>query len=172
MSRQRAAPGRVADGVALLEGKERMRGIEIERTLRNHRWLIHVVLGYALAYLPLRAFSDDHWPIIAGFRMACLLLVPYRYWTALVLGETAAMIQSNMRCLEEFGLTWVVMMSIPRIVLAMLIMWWFRSRAALFPYDHQVNIKACAIQSRIRNTINHAWSLLFVHGWVDDAVAR
>lgn len=136
--------------MALLQGRERMRGVQSEKMWQSHRWLMHmgVAFGYALAYLPLRSFSEDHWPVIAGFRMACLLLVPYQYWLALVLGESVAMIEPNMRCLEAFGVTWVVMMSVPKIALGMPIVWWFRSRAGLFPSCHQVNIKpllCCAL---------------------------
>ncbi|WP_229720670.1 hypothetical protein [Dyella nitratireducens] len=146
----RHAGEQVIHGVALLEGKESMRSIQIEKTLQADRWLIHmvVVMGYALLYLPLRAFSENHWPVIAGFRMACLLLVPYRYWAALAVGESVVMIHPNMACLGEFGITWVALMSVPRIALGMPIVWWFRSRTALFPSHHQVNIKVllcCAL---------------------------
>jgi len=136
--------------------------MQIEKTWQSHRWVIHVgvALGYGLLYLPLRSFSDSHWPVMAGFRMACLLLIPCRYWPALVVGETAALIYPNMACIEDFGVTWAMLMSIPMIALGMPVVWWFRCRAALFPSDHLVNIKAllcCALSlSVIWAAMNYA----------------
>lgn len=124
--------------------------MQIGKICQSHRWLIHVgvAIGYALTYLSIRILSENHWPIMAGFRMACLLLMPYRYWPALVSGEVVALVYHNVACLEDFGLTWVVLTCIPPIALGMPIVWWFRNRAALFPTYRQVNIKAllcCAL---------------------------
>jgi hypothetical protein len=106
------------------------------------RWLMHigVAAGYALAYVVIRPFSVALWPFAAGLRVACLMLVPRRYWAALVVGEAIPLTYFNVQCLDDFGLAWVVINSIPFIALGMPVMSWFRNRAGLFPTPAMVNL--------------------------------
>jgi glucose-6-phosphate-specific signal transduction histidine kinase len=106
------------------------------------RWWMHgaVALGYALIYAVIRPFSVTYWPFTAGLRVACLMLVPRRYWPALIVGEVFPLTYFNALCLEDFGLNWVIVASIPPIVLAMPLMIWFRNRAGLFPTPGMVNL--------------------------------
>jgi len=52
-------------------------------------WWRHllVAVGYAAVYALLRSVSVSNWNLPASLRLAALLLVPMRYWPALVLGE-------------------------------------------------------------------------------------
>jgi glucose-6-phosphate-specific signal transduction histidine kinase len=99
-----------------------------------------VALGYALAYMAIRPLSVSYWPFAAGLRVACLMLVPRRYWSALVVGEVIPLTYFNMQCLDDAGITWVVLSSVPFIALGMPVMNWFRNRAGLFPTPGMVNI--------------------------------
>ena len=107
-------------------------------------WLrqVTVVVAYALAYRLLRPYSDADWPIEAGLRFSCLLVAPYRYWPALVVGEFFPEAYGNFQCLDQFGLMWVVLISIPPIATGMPIVWWCRSRMALFPARRLINVGA------------------------------
>jgi glucose-6-phosphate-specific signal transduction histidine kinase len=109
----------------------------------ENRWVrqLAVALGYALVYSVIRPFSTTYWPIVYGLRVACLLLIPRRYWLSLAVGELVPLTYFNAECLNDFGLTWVVLNSIPRIALGMPVVWWFRSKAKLFPSRGLVDIK-------------------------------
>ena len=121
----------------LLEGKGKL------LKLTSH-WLIHpaIAAGYALIYLTMAGLlSNAPWPFTAGLRIACLLLVPYRYWPALIAGEMAPLAYRNLAHADDFGPTWAVLASIPPLVIAMPLAWWFRERAALFPTRDLVDVK-------------------------------
>ena len=49
---------------------------------------IGVVVAYAVGFSLLKEISVSHWNLIAGLRLLCLLVVPYRYWPAMIIGET------------------------------------------------------------------------------------
>jgi hypothetical protein len=68
------------------------------------------------------------------------MLTPRRYWPALVVGEVIPLAYFNVQCLDDFGLLWVVVNSVPPIVLGMPVMVWFRNRAGLFPTPGMVNL--------------------------------
>ncbi|RDS80704.1 MASE1 domain-containing protein [Dyella psychrodurans] len=121
-----------------------MRSTRISRAIQTHRWLIHlaVALGYALVYLSIaQTLSSAPWPFVAGLRMGCLLLVPYRYWPALALGEVVPLAYRFLGYAGDWGVTAAVLSSIPPIGLAMPVVWWFRKRAAIFPWPHLVDVK-------------------------------
>jgi len=101
-----------------------------------------VALGYALAYtITAQLFADAPWPVTAALRIACLLLVPYRYWPALALGEVAPLIYLNVAHLNELGLRYTLLASFPPVLLGMPVVKWFRCRAGLFPAPHLVDVK-------------------------------
>jgi hypothetical protein len=75
-------------------------------------------LAYGLAYAVLResslsGISVINWIPVAGLRLVCLMLVPARYWPALIVGEAVPLAYENYRCLELFGLPWVIAASVP-----------------------------------------------------------
>jgi glucose-6-phosphate-specific signal transduction histidine kinase len=116
----------------------------VEKKWQAHRWLAHlgVALGYALAYLVVvGTLSNAPWPFAAGLRIACLLLVPYRYWPALVVGEVVPLAYRYLGYIDDWGLTAAVLSSIPPIALAMPVVWWFRMRAGLFPSRDLVDVR-------------------------------
>jgi hypothetical protein len=107
-----------------------------------NRWWRHgaVALGYALVYLAIHPFSVAYWPFTAGLRVASLMLVPRRYWWALIVGESPPLTYFNAQCLDDFGITWVILCSVPPIALGMPVIAWFRNRAGLFPTPGMVNL--------------------------------
>lgn len=110
-------------------------------------WVIQlsVALAYALAYCAIRPFSDAHWSLTSGLRFACLLLIPYRYWLALAVGEAAPLAWSVFKCVGLFGVTTASLWSIPPIAIAMPVVWFCRSRLGLFPGHRVVDMKALLI---------------------------
>jgi hypothetical protein len=94
------------------------------------------------AYLAVRPFSDAHWALTSGLRVACLLLVPYRFWPALVIGEFFPLAWWNYEAGMGLGPTWVLVASIPPIAIGMPIVWWCRKRLVLFPSRRIINMGA------------------------------
>lgn len=103
---------------------------------------IAVAVSYALAYLVVRPFSDAHWALTSGLRVASLLLVPYRFWPALIAGEIFPLAWWNYKAGLDYGLIWVTVASVPPIALGMPIAWWCRKKLALFPSRRQINMGA------------------------------
>ncbi|RUL70448.1 MASE1 domain-containing protein [Dyella choica] len=109
-------------------------------------WLLQlgVAVGYALLYLAIHPyFSTAHWPIHAGIRLACLLLVPYRYWPALFVGEALPNAYEVLPC-TDLGQAWIAFRCIPPFAVAMPIVWWCRTKFPPLPSksEHVVDIKA------------------------------
>jgi hypothetical protein len=113
---------------------------------RGREWLtqIGVCVGYALGFCAIHAANTTaaHWHVYAGFQLICLLLVPYRYWAAMCLGEAVPNACFAWQCLPDFNATWVAVRMIPEILLCMPIVWFYRERLAVFPTKYLVNVKA------------------------------
>ncbi|MFC4527952.1 MASE1 domain-containing protein [Dyella halodurans] len=105
-------------------------------------WLGHVAvaLAYAVSYMLLRSMSVSHWNLPAGLRVACLLLVPYRYWPALIVGETIPVTYLGWSNQQDFGWIWASLMSIPPILFSAPAFAWCRRRMPLFHADGRVNM--------------------------------
>lgn len=116
----------------------------MRKGLRENVWLTHIAVaaGYALAYLVLRPFSDAHWTLTSGLRVACLLLVPYRYWPAMVVGEIFPLTYWNYLCVEESGAAWVFFASVPPLVAGMPLVWCCRSHLGVFPTRRLISVSA------------------------------
>jgi two-component system, NarL family, sensor histidine kinase FusK len=102
----------------------------------GHTWIRHATaaLIYALSYLIVRHFSFSHWSPLASLRLGCVLLVPRRYWPALLIGETLPLVYSSYMCLVDIfgvpladGWKWLLAASTPPIALAMMVVYPMRN---------------------------------------------
>jgi glucose-6-phosphate-specific signal transduction histidine kinase len=107
--------------------------------MRMARYVLVACL-YALGFTVLKDVSVSHWAAFAGFRLSVLLLVPYRYWPALLVGELAALGAFGFCHMEQFGLLWTLLMIVPPIGLAMPVVWVCRERFKLFSPDGSINL--------------------------------
>jgi two-component system, NarL family, sensor histidine kinase FusK len=108
----------------------------------NSLWTqLAVAAGYALAYLAVRPFSDAHWALTSGLRLACLLLFPYRCWAALAIGEFVPLVWLNSGFMAPLGGFTVALWSIPPIATGMPVVWWCRRHLAIFPSRSQLDIQ-------------------------------
>jgi two-component system, NarL family, sensor histidine kinase FusK len=98
--------------------------------LWTREWVRHiaVAVGYGLAVVLFRKLSISEWVILAGLRLTALLLVPCRYWPALIIGEAGYYVHQAIGCLDNWGLTWSVCSAIPPIVYIAPFMYWVRKR--------------------------------------------
>jgi glucose-6-phosphate-specific signal transduction histidine kinase len=90
----------------------------------------------------LRQVSWSHWLLFTGYRLSVLLLVPYRYWPALVVGELGPLAFVSFSCLETFGWAWSSVMLVPPIALAMPVVKACRDRLNMIPARGPVRLGA------------------------------
>ncbi|QWT18963.1 MASE1 domain-containing protein [Bacillus sp. NP157] len=116
--------------------------------------------AYAACYELARHVSFSHWMLTAGLRLACLLLVPRRYWPALLLGETLPVVESALLDGPRFGMAWAIAAAIPMIALWMPFVRWLRRgwpiRDDAGTLDMRVLLKAalgCAVITAVATTL-------------------
>ncbi|QNK01485.1 MASE1 domain-containing protein [Dyella telluris] len=107
------------------------------RALGRH---VAVCVGYALCYALLRDISVSHWNLPAGLRVACLLLLPYRYWPALLLGELIPVSHHAWSHMDDFGWRWSALAALPPMLPVMAVVAWVRRHARLLQDRQQVNM--------------------------------
>jgi glucose-6-phosphate-specific signal transduction histidine kinase len=107
------------------------------RTWGRH---VAVCLAYAVSYALLRDISVSHWNLPAGLRVACLLLLPYRYWPALLVGELIPVGYHAWHCVDDFGWRWSALASVPPLLPLMAVVAWARKHARLLLDWRQVNM--------------------------------
>ena len=100
-----------------------------------------IVIAYAVSVVLLKQVTASHWNLIAGLRVLCLLLVPSRYWPAMVIGETLPLIGLGWTYHDRFGTLWACSVVVPPMLLTAPVIAWCRRRMALF-VDGRVNIAA------------------------------
>lgn len=113
-----------------------LRGLGTSTGLRH----VFVAIAYAVAYVLLRELSYSHWLLSTGLRFSALLFVPYRYWPALLVGETAALAGNAIACADEYGWLWAAAFMVPPMLFAMPVVRWCRERRRLFPTPTTTNI--------------------------------
>jgi glucose-6-phosphate-specific signal transduction histidine kinase len=91
-----------------------------------------VAAAYACCYVVLHALSVSHWNLPAGLRVTCLLLVPYRYWPALIVGELLPTSYFAWQDHDQFGWAWAALAALPPILLNAPVFAWCRRHMPLF----------------------------------------
>lgn len=100
-----------------------------------------VAAAYAAVYEIARYLTPStQWNLMAGLRLASILLVPRRYWPALIVGEWTPLIQKCAINAGQFGMEWAILGGIPLMVLCMPLVMLAR-RLGPFPMrDGELNI--------------------------------
>lgn len=128
-------------------------------------WLRQIAIAavYAVGVFLFRQLSFSHWFVLCGLHVAALLLVPYRYWPALLIGESACLAHLSITCADQFGLTWAIFNLVPSAAFAMPVVYACRERWRIFPSRTAVNISTllvCALLSAALVTANSIGMLL------------
>jgi two-component system, NarL family, sensor histidine kinase FusK len=112
-------------------------------------WVRHITIavGYGLASCLFRELSVREWEVLAGLRLAALLLLPYRYWPALVVGECGYYVYEAFDCVNQWGLAWSVCSAPPPIVFVIPVMYWIREKwnPVQGQMIHMGRLLACAL---------------------------
>jgi glucose-6-phosphate-specific signal transduction histidine kinase len=99
-----------------------------------------IAAAYAACYELTRHFSFSHWILPAGLRLACALLVPRRFWPALLLGEALPVIESAALCVPSFGMLWGAVASLPLIAPCLVMVSVMQRRTTLYRPGGEINM--------------------------------
>lgn len=114
---------------------------------------VAVLIGYGIAYLVLRLFLPFEWQAAAGLRLAALLLVPYRYWPALVASESGYYIVVGYVCSQVWGTAWGFSCAIPPITYVAPVVYWVRKHWPPISGDavhiHMGRLLGCALLTSV-----------------------
>jgi len=122
-----------------------------------------VAVAYLVALFLFRQVSIPHWIILTGFHLAMLMLVPYRYWPALFIGDAARLAYISIACIDRNGALWAAVNAIPSIAYEAPVVWWFRERWRLFPSKGSVNMPALVFCSLIIAAIATVETIVQIH---------
>lgn len=106
------------------------------------RWKYHlaVAVSYGVGIWLVQQLNVPHFLLLCGVHMAVLLLMPYRYWPALVVADVLAQIPVAVVCAPSYGLLWSALMLVPGIVFSGPIIYFFRERVPVFDRKGDVHI--------------------------------
>ncbi|GAA0902853.1 hypothetical protein GCM10009552_07060 [Rothia nasimurium] len=80
---------------------------------------VAVAAAYEAVYEITYHLSPPQFLLTTGLRLACMLLLPMRFWLAIALGECVPLIENAVFCAEKFGMAWAFLVSIPTVGI-----WW------------------------------------------------
>lgn len=121
-------------------------------------WWKHVAVAviYGACMWSIRQFNVPHFVLLCGAHLAVLLLVPYRYWPAMIVGEVVSQLPMAIDCAKDFGVLWSVFMPVPTICFLGPIVYLFRKRRWIFDRRGYVNVSmllACALLATLVVTV-------------------
>jgi glucose-6-phosphate-specific signal transduction histidine kinase len=112
------------------------------KRLRGEAWLRHVAVAvtYYVAVSLFREISISHWLVFGGLCLSALLLTPYRYWPALLLGEMAYLTHLSYVCADQFGATWAFANLVPSLLFVAPVVYWAREHGGIFTQGRNVRV--------------------------------
>lgn len=156
-----------------------MEGVNANKIPLGHYFAI--AAAYAACYEVVRHFSFSHWMLTAGLRLACLLLIPRRFWPALVIGEALPLIEKAALCAPSLGIAWAMVSSVPFICLCMPVVALVLRRMNLYDSAGQLKMSSiltatlgCALVTALR--VNAAVFAAYIvrpdgiHAWMAEAI--
>lgn len=132
------------------------------KRVASHSGLLQlgIVIAYAAGFSLLKEVSVSHWNLIAGLRLLCLLLVPPRFWLAMMIGETIPLIGLGWTYHVRFGTLWACLVSISPMAVTAPVIAWCRRRLSVL-VDGRVNVTAlmiCILAGSVVSTLVNSGS--------------
>ncbi|MBV8156930.1 MAG: MASE1 domain-containing protein [Dyella sp.] len=147
-----------------------MSGKGIERVwgrFKAHRGLQHLLVAgiYGACYELIREISVANWNLSTGLRVLCLLLVPYRFWPAMMMGEAIPLAYQGWLHHGELGWLWAAVITLPPMLLAAPVVELARRHMPLFR-GGEPDVTAILTYVLIGGSVNalaNTWGLSAVH---------
>ena len=108
---------------------------------------IGIAASYCAALVLFRQLSIPHWIILTGFHLAVLMVMDYKDWPALFVGEVLRLGYVSVMCYDQYGMSWALVNLIPSLTYEAPVVWAFRERLQLFPSRNTVNVPALVLCS-------------------------
>jgi hypothetical protein len=101
--------------------------------MEEDRWSVlgkgvALAVGYCAVFLGLWHLSFNQWYLPAGLRLACLLLLPLRYWPYVFAGDAAALLVMRVPKAEAYSYQWAYLSPLLLISMIALVPWCFRRK--------------------------------------------
>lgn len=149
----------------LLAGETGVKGSTAQGTVSATHWAVWgqhfaIAAAYAACYELARYVSLPQWTLTAGLRLACLLLLPIRYWPALALGEGLPLVENAVICAKYFGTGWALAQSVPMVVLWMALLKPMRQRWALLDAEGHVSMPLILVAALGTSVITAASTMI------------
>jgi glucose-6-phosphate-specific signal transduction histidine kinase len=105
-------------------------------------WGQHVAIAaaYGVIYQVALYVSFPQFLLTTGLRLACLLLLPMRYWPAIAIGEGLPLAENAVLCAGRFGIPWAILASFPTVALWMPLLKPIRERWPLYDPDGRLRM--------------------------------
>lgn len=147
-----------------MKGSSIQRGLDMQKGTAVPSWLcqVAVAVGYAALVSLVRELSFSHWLLLGGLHMTALLLVPYRYWVSLVVGEALSLGYVSIVCLDQLGLTWSLINAFPSSLCIMPVIYACRERWQIFPSRMAINMGVLLASALLVAAIRTGFSLILV----------
>jgi len=147
-----------------VKGRSIQRGLDMQKGTGVASWLrqLAVVAGYAALVSLVRELSFSHWLLLGGLHMSALLLVPYRYWASLVVGEMVSLGYLSITCVDQLGLTWSLINAFPSSLCIMPAVYACRERWHIFPSRTDINMGVLLAGALLVAIIRTSFSLILV----------
>lgn len=101
---------------------------------------IGIALSYGLAIVLVHQVTIPHFLLLTGIHLTVLLLVRYRDWPALIVGEMLALLPMSIACVNTLGLAWSVVNMVPGLVIMAPIVYLVRERWPIISSRHTLNM--------------------------------
>jgi len=147
-----------------VKGRSIQRGLDMQKGTGMALWLrqLAVAAAYAVLVSLARELSFSHWVLLAGLHMAALLLMPYRYWAALVVGDMVSLGYISVTCLDQLGLTWSICNVLLSSAWITPVVYACREYWRVFPTRTTINMGALLFGTLLVALIKTGGSLLLV----------
>ncbi|HWX64865.1 MAG TPA: MASE1 domain-containing protein [Rhodanobacter sp.] len=124
-------------------------------------WLHHIVIAvvYGVGVTLLRQVVVPHWVLLTGVHLCVLLLMRYRDWPALIVGEAVSLAPLSLSCADQWGWPWAITNIIPALVVMAPVVYWARERWHLFPTPKTLNMEGLLSLSLIVSLLMTAYNL-------------
>jgi glucose-6-phosphate-specific signal transduction histidine kinase len=118
-----------------------------------------IAIGYGLLFAGLHAISFSHWAVFNGLRLAALLLLPYRYWPVVILGEAVPLTYDSIMCLDQSGVAWSVLHAVPGCLIVMPAVYWCRQKLIHKQHD-SVQISDILLCALLASVLLTGWNFV------------
>jgi len=134
--------------------------IWLDQHVRTWLYRLAIAVSYGVVITLVRQVSISHWMLLTGVHVCVLLLMPYRYWPALIAGEMVSLVPSSITGVDK-GLFWQILNVIPSTILLAPLVYWVRQRWHLFQKTNALPAWKLLVLALMASIIVTAISVVF-----------